>query len=94
MKQPLYFIIGLLVLICGVVLIAVEGLLPAGLAVMALGVILQVHWNTANYRWVCDKCGKEFPVSMWQNFTGPNGGINRKYLRCPECGRRRWCKGV
>ncbi|SNB46742.1 hypothetical protein [Geobacter sp. DSM 9736] len=93
MKQPIYFILGFSVLVCGFVLIAAYSLLPVGLLVTALGVILMVHWNTVNYRWVCDECGEEFEINMWQNFTGPNGGVNVKYLCCPKCRRRRWCRG-
>lgn len=93
MKQPLHFILGLLVFISGILLIAAQSSLATGAVVMALGVVVLVHWNTANFRWVCDKCGEEFPITIWQNVTGLNGGINYKYLRCPGCGRRRWCRG-
>lgn len=61
------------------------------LAVIALGTYLLIVWHTENYAYQCSNCGKSFGISVTANLLGPNGGT-RKYLKCPECGRRSWAR--
>ena len=30
-------------------------------------------------------------VSILENFLGPDG-VNKKYLKCPKCGKRGWAE--
>lgn len=95
MKNPLYFAISVIVMITGLVVVFIkEQYLPVGSFLMIFGLLLMIHWNTISYKWKCDECGEEFEINMFQNFTGLNGGINHKYLRCPQCKKRTWCKGI
>lgn len=55
------------------------------------GILLLVIWHTKNFAYLCPKCGMVFEVSALENFLGPNG-INRKYLKCPKCGKRSWAE--
>lgn len=61
------------------------------LAVIALGTFLLIEWHTKNFAYQCPNCGKRFEISVASNFLGPNGGT-RKYLKCPECGKRSWAR--
>lgn len=94
LKNPFYFAISVLIFSLGFILLFWESFFPAGLIVVLIGLLLMIHWNTISYQWVCDECGNSFDINMFQNFVGLNGGINHKYLYCPSCEKRTWCKGV
>lgn len=95
MKNPLYFAISVLVIVtCLITLFISEKMLPIGLLSFGLGLLLMIHWNTISYLWRCDECGEKFEIDMFHNFIGLNGGINHKYLNCPKCKKRTWCKGI
>jgi len=93
LKNTFYFIIGIATLLLGFVLLIIKESYSF-LGLVGFGIILLVHWNTISYRWACSKCGSIFDISMFQNFIGINGGINHKYLYCPNCMKRTWCNGV
>jgi uncharacterized protein with PIN domain len=42
-----------------------------------------------NFAYRCPVCGEVFEISATENFLGPNG-VNKKYLKCPKCGKRGW----
>ncbi len=58
------------------------------------GLIMLIHWSTISYKWICEKCGENFEINMWQNIVGINGGVNYKKLYCPKCKQRNWARGI
>ncbi len=71
-----------------------ETVLRISLNFLVLGIIMLLHWSTISYKWVCDKCGECFEITMWQNFIGINGGLNYKKVPCPKCNQRNWARGI
>ena len=57
--------------------------------IMAGGLVLLIVWHTKNFAYLCPGCGEVFEVSTLEDFISPNG-VNKKYLRCPRCGKRAW----
>jgi len=53
--------------------------------------LLLVRWQTRAFGYECESCGSRFDISLAANLTAVNWGT-RRYLRCPECGRRRWVR--
>ena len=51
--------------------------------------VLLVVWHAKNFSYLCPRCGEVFEVSKLEDFISPNG-MNKKYLRCPRCGKRAW----
>ena len=41
----------------------------------------------------CKKCGTEIVPTYSEALNAPHAGFTR-YLKCPECGKRTWCKKV
>ncbi|WP_406657809.1 hypothetical protein V7O62_04390 [Methanolobus sp. ZRKC2] len=52
---------------------------------------LLIAWHTKNFAYQCPKCDEIFEISIITNFLGPNN-FDRKYLKCPLCGKRGWAK--
>lgn len=65
-----------------------------GFICLFISIIMLFHWSTISYRWVCDKCGESFEITMWQNLIGINGGVNYKRLHCPNCDQKIWARGI
>lgn len=61
------------------------------LLIIITGTLLLIIWHTRNFVYRCPKCSHVFEVSILENFLGPNG-VNKKYLRCPKCGKRGWAE--
>lgn len=59
------------------------------LIIISGGLALLVAWHAKNFVYLCPGCGEVFKVSRFDNFISPNS-VNKKYLRCPKCGRRTW----
>lgn len=59
------------------------------LIIVAGGLALLVAWHARNFAYLCPGCGEVFEISTLENFISPNG-VNKKYLRCPRCGKRAW----
>ncbi|WP_011305839.1 hypothetical protein [Methanosarcina barkeri] len=60
------------------------------LMIIIAGVLaLLVLWHAKNFAYLCPGCGEVFKVSTLEDFISPNGE-NKKYLRCPRCGKRAW----
>src|SRR5574344_119063 len=57
--------------------------------IMISSVFLLAIWHTKNFAYLCPGCGEVFEVSTLEDFISPNG-VNKKYLRCPRCGKRAW----
>jgi len=51
--------------------------------------VLLVVWHAKNFVYLCPGCGEVFEVSTLEDFISPNG-VNKKYLRCPRCGKWAW----
>ncbi len=52
-----------------------------------------IRWHTRTFGYECSQCSYAFEISPWRNMVSPNSvgrGGPRKYLRCPNCGRRAW----
>ena len=56
---------------------------------IALGTFLIISWHTKNFAYQCPSCDEIFEISVVTDFLGPNGGT-KKYLKCPNCGKRSW----
>jgi Bacteriophage tail assembly protein len=50
---------------------------------------LLAAWHAKRFSYLCPGCGEVFKVSRFDDLISPNG-VNKKYLRCPRCGRRTW----
>lgn len=61
------------------------------LLVVITGTLMLVIWHTKNFAYRCPKCGEIFEISTMENLLGPNG-LNKKYLKCPKCGKRSWAE--
>lgn len=76
-----------------VIVIILEFLLPGRwylwLLVSGGGIALLATWHARNFAYRCPACNRIFEVSTLEDFLGPNG-VNKKYLRCPKCGKRAW----
>ena len=52
------------------------------------GLILLVRWHAGNFGYRCPRCGNEFEISAFADFTGFQG-LGRcggwKRLQCPKC---------
>ncbi|MGB9938882.1 hypothetical protein [Methanosarcina sp.] len=59
------------------------------LTIIAGGLALLVAWHAKNFAYLCPGCGEVFEISTLEDFLSPNG-VNKKYLRCPRCGKRAW----
>lgn len=59
------------------------------LMIIAGFLILLLVWHAKNFAYLCPGCGEVFKVSTLKGFISPNG-VNKKYLRCPRCGKKAW----
>ena len=59
-----------------------------------IGFVILMIWSTNSYKWVCDKCGEIFEITLKQNIFGVNSGVNYKSLYCPKCHKKTMCKGM
>jgi hypothetical protein len=53
------------------------------------------RWHTRSFGYQCPRCAETFAISNLTNAVSPNivGRRGpRKYLRCPACRRRSWCR--
>lgn len=50
---------------------------------------LLVAWHAKGFAYLCPGCGEVFEVSTLEDIISPNG-VNKKYLRCPRCGKKAW----
>ncbi len=57
------------------------------------GLYLLVRWHAKNTAYICPKCNHTFAISTLRDFLSPHM-IEKKLLRCPECGESSWCKAV
>jgi DNA-directed RNA polymerase subunit RPC12/RpoP len=58
-------------------------------AVFLGSLLLLVKWHAANTVYRCQACGNVFSISMMTDAISPHL-LDRKYLKCPECGKRSW----
>ncbi len=54
-----------------------------------IALVLVVAVNTEIF--TCDKCGEKFVPSLSAYILGPHTFL-RRYLKCPHCGKRSWCR--
>ncbi len=57
------------------------------------GVFLFVRWHAKNTAYICPECGYRFTISTFKGFISPHMW-RKKLLRCPRCGKRKWCLAV
>lgn len=76
-----------------VILISSVFLLPGHwdlwIMIIAGDLALLVAWHAKNFVYLCPRCGEVFEISTLEDFIRPNS-VNKKYLRCPRCGKRAW----
>jgi len=99
MKNKVTFIFSIVLSIVSLILIFIGAMFNYVLLIISLicfltGIILLMRWSTNSYKWVCDKCGETFEITLNQNIFGFNGGVNYKSLYCPKCHKKTMCKGI
>lgn len=52
-----------------------------------------LRWHSRTFGYLCPNCGGTFTISASTNAMGLNLG-DRKYLRCPHCGKHSACKAM
>ena len=62
------------------------------LLVFASAAVL-LRYHARNVIFTCSKCGHVFKISGIIDAITPHTGES-KYLKCPECGVRGWCKAT
>jgi len=82
----------LVIVIAAAILIPVA--MPVGLfvwlAIFVSGsLFLLATWHTNNTAYRCSACGYEFEISVFTDFASIQIPV-RKYLKCPQCGKRNW----
>jgi hypothetical protein len=60
---------------------------------VAGGLYFLIRWHAKNTAYICPKCNNTFAISTLTDFLSPNL-IDKKLLRCPECGVSSACKEV
>jgi DNA-directed RNA polymerase subunit RPC12/RpoP len=92
-KTGLYILLTITVIIVtGLLLIQMfETIgLVVWLAVFVMGImLLLVRWHAKNTAYRCRVCGHEFEISTGTDLISPHLP-EKKYLRCPQCGKRSW----
>jgi DNA-directed RNA polymerase subunit RPC12/RpoP len=53
------------------------------------GLFLLVRWHARHTAYRCPACGGEFEISVLTDLASPQIP-DRKYLKCPRCGQRKW----
>ena len=61
------------------------------LIIVGGGLFYLVRWHSKNTAYHCPNCHNEFEISGWEDFISPHA-IDKKYLKCPYCGKRKWAK--
>ena len=66
---------------------------PVGLLVWLVipvgSTFLLVRWHAHSTAYRCPACGQEFEIAVLTDLVSPHFR-SRKYLRCPQCGKRGW----
>lgn len=53
--------------------------------------VLLVSWHSSTTAYICKKCNKKFIIGFFTDLLSPHT-TNKKYLKCPHCGKRTWAK--
>lgn len=93
---------GAMVVCFGVVLIGgtlsfgwpIEWVLRIGI-LSGVGFLLffLVRWHARSYAYECPECAHKFSISVLTDFISPHYP-DQKYLRCPICHKRCWCREI
>ena len=93
--------VGGYLLLTGAVLVVTAVILvplawPLGLVVWlavfaAGGLFLLVRWHAHRTAYRCPACDYEFEISVLTDLKSPQIP-DKKYLKCPQCGQRKWAK--
>jgi len=92
--MTIYWIISYcLFLLSGFIIVgSIGGVAPIIFAVLMFVLLLAlVYWHKNVNAYICDKCGKKFSISFIRDLLSFNG-LKGKYLRCPECNTKGWCR--
>ncbi len=91
LKAGLYIALTIGTMVVTMILLIPLG--PVGIAawlgVASGSMYLLVRWHANSTAYRCSACSSEFEISVLTDLVSPHWG-SRKYLRCPECGRRDW----
>jgi len=60
------------------------------IAVILLLSLIYYHQQVNAY--ICPSCHTKFTIGFFKDMLSLNGWKKGKYLKCPQCGRRGWCK--
>ena len=66
-------------------------LISIGFVVTFVGIGVACVLDTDAGTFECPKCGKHIVPTVRQYINAPHT-LTRRYLVCPDCGKRRWCK--
>ncbi len=61
--------------------------------VFIFGTYMLIMWHYENTAFVCPNCNYLFTTTLAKHTFSPNK-FTEKYLKCPNCDKRVWCKGV
>lgn len=61
------------------------------LVILAIGMAICAMLEMRQAVFICQKCGEKFIPTKKEYILGMHT-ITRRYLRCPNCGKRNWCK--
>jgi DNA-directed RNA polymerase subunit RPC12/RpoP len=53
------------------------------------GLYSLARWHAKSTVYRCPACGHHFTISVLADFVSPHV-VDKKYLKCPCCGRRNW----
>lgn len=101
-KLVMSVLIALTTLVAGIALIAVSGfldmeiwlrilLIVAAVAVMGIGIGLACVLDREAGVYECPECGKRFVPAM-KSYVFASHTVTTRRLKCPNCGKRRYCK--
>jgi DNA-directed RNA polymerase subunit RPC12/RpoP len=87
-----YILLLLVLIFIGAIILAFLHMSLSYLAwaiLIAIALYLLVQWHAKNTLYKCPSCGKAFKISTLIDFISPHYP-NKKWLKCPGCGRRSW----
>lgn len=51
-----------------------------------------IYYHSQVNSYVCSNCREKFSISFLKDMFSLNGASKGKYIKCPHCGHRGWCK--
>lgn len=61
--------------------------------IFAVGILAVIAGQQKIGYYRCEKCGETFVPKFWAHMSGINF-FSKRYMKCPCCGEKSWCKKV